>query len=241
MASKSKGNNEGSIRERTKGHWEGRVTIGKKPDGKPNRVSFYGTSRQEVSNKITDALSNLQKGTFIEPNRVTLSQWLDKWMEVYQKGTISANFYMRRKDLIRLHITPKIGNILLLKLKPADIKALYNQLAKDGRKPRKKKNGQIIPFKEGTDPGLATGTIKHIHNILNPAMRQAAKEGLVAKNVVADVSPPKLVKTREAKPLNKTEAGLYLAALKDNRLYAGFVVELYYRVKTRGTARATVA
>ena len=57
-------------------------------------------------------------------------------------------------------------------------------------------------------------------------MRQAVREGLVPKNVVADVTPPKLVKTREANPLDKTEAGLYLAALKDNRLYAGFVVEL---------------
>jgi integrase len=226
MAKKSRGNNEGSIRERKKGQWEGRVTIGRKPDGRPNRISFYGTSRQEVSNKITDALSKLQNGTFVEPNKVTISQWLDKWMEVYQKGTISPNFYARRKDLIRLHITPKIGKILLLKLKPADIKGFYNQLAKDGRKPRKKKNGDTISFKEGTSLGLATGTIRHIHNILNPAMRQAVREGLVPKNVVADVTPPKLVKTREANPLDKTEAGLYLAALKDNRLYAGFVVEL---------------
>lgn len=227
MAKKQKrGNNEGSIRERKKGQWEGRVTIGRKPDGTPKRVSFYGTSRKEVADKITDALSKLQNGTFVEPNKVTLGQWLDKWMEVYQQGTISPNFYARRQDLIRIHIKPALGNTQLLKLKPADIKKFYNDLEKNGRKPAKKKNGKIVPIPKGATPGLATGTIRHIHNILNPAMKQAVREGLVPKNVVADVSPPKIVKTREARPLNKEEASKYLAALKDNRLYTGFVVEL---------------
>lgn len=223
---KKRGNNEGSIRERKKGQWEGRVTIGRKPDGSLNRVSFYGKSRQEVADKIADALSTLKNGTFVEPNRVTLAQWLNKWMEVYQKGTISPNFYARRQDLIRIHIKPAIGNMPLLKLKPADVKKLYNDLEKNGRKPGRKKNGDIIPLKEGTPPGLATGTIKHIHNILNPAMKQAVKEGLVPKNVVADVTPPKVVRTREAKALTKQEAGIYLDAIKGHRLYAAFIVEL---------------
>lgn len=227
VAKKQKrGNNEGSIRERKKGYWEGRVTIGIKADGSPNRVSFYGSSRAEVAAKITDALSKLQSGTFIEPNKVTVTQWLNTWMKVYQEGTISPNFYARRRDLIRLHIEPAIGNIQLLKLKPSDVKKFYNDLEKSGRKPAKSRSGKIIPMKEGTPPGLATGTIRHIHNILNPAMKQAVKEGLVPKNVVADVSPPKIVRTREPKPLNKDQAGKYLDIVKDNRLYAAFLLDL---------------
>lgn len=223
---KKRGNNEGSIRERKKGQWEGRVTIGRKPDGSPNRVSFYGLSRAEVAAKITDALSKLQSGTFVEPNKVTVSQWLEKWMKLYQEGTISPNFYARRKDLIRIHITPAIGNIQLLKLKPSDIKKFYNDLEKSGRKPAKKKNGKIIPLKKDTSPGLATGTIRHVHNILNPAMKQAVKEGLVPKNVVADAPPPKIVRTREAKPLSKDQVSKYLGILKENRLYAAFLLDL---------------
>lgn len=223
---KKRGNNEGTIRERKKGQWEGRVTIGRKPDGKPNRVSFYGKSRQEVAEKINNALTKLQNGTFVEPNRVTLKQWLDKWMKVYQENTISPNFYARRQDLIRIHINPAIGDKALLKLKPADIKEFYNDLEKNGRKPTKKKNGKTIPLSKDASPGLSTGTIRHIHNILNPAMRQAVKERLVPKNVVADVSPPKIVRTREARSLTKEEAKRYLAVLEEDRLYAAFVVEL---------------
>jgi len=36
-------------------------------------------------------------------------------------------------------------------------------------------------------------------------MKQAVKEGLVVKNVIADTMPPKVVKTRKAKPLNKKD------------------------------------
>lgn len=226
MAKKTRGNNEGSIRKRKDGNWESRATIGKKSDGTPNRVSFYGKSRQEVADKLTDALSKLQSGSFIEPNKETLGKWLDKWMAVYQEGSISPNFYARRQDLIRIHIKPAIGNIQLLKLKPADIKKFYNDLEKNGRKPAKMKNGKVIPLKEDANPGLATGTIRHIHNILNPAMKQAVKEGLIPKNVVADVSPPKIIKTREAKSLTKEEAKRYLDTLKKDRMYAAFVVEL---------------
>jgi integrase len=71
-----------------------------------------------------------------------------------------------------------------------------------------------------------TGTIKHIHNILNPAMRQAVKEGLVAKNIMLDVSPPRVVKTRETRSLNKEEVSKYLDVLKGHRLYAAFLLEL---------------
>lgn len=44
---KKRGQNEGSIRKRTDGTWEARVTIGISPDGKQQRKSLYGKTRQE--------------------------------------------------------------------------------------------------------------------------------------------------------------------------------------------------
>ena len=224
---KRRGNNEGTISKRKDGRWEARYPTGINPaTGKMKRATVYGKTRKEVSEKLSKLITKIQAGTFTEPNRVTVGQWLLKWMEVYQKDHLSPNFYARRMDLLRIHIIPGIGGINLMKLKPVDIKSFYNDLARSGRKPRVMKNGNIIPLKEDTPKGLSPATIKHIHNILNPAIKQAVKEGLVPRNVVADVSPPKLVKTRTAKPLTMEQAKLYLAVLKDDRLFAGFVVEL---------------
>lgn len=212
MAKKKRGNGEGSIRQRKNGEWEGRITIGIDPTtGKPKRASFYGKTRQEVAGKMAAALNQVHAGNFIERNRATLGQWLERWMEVYQTE-VSPNFRERRKDLIRLNIKPALGNIELQKLKPADIKAFYNQLARSGRR-------------DGSG-GLSTGTIRHIHNILNPALKQAAREGLISKNPCADVSPPRIERTRQAKPLTKDQARRYLEALREDRLYAAFLLDL---------------
>ncbi|HPF44452.1 MAG TPA: tyrosine-type recombinase/integrase [Syntrophomonadaceae bacterium] len=219
-------NGEGTIKLRKDGRYEAQITVGRDSDGKLKRKSIFGKSMADVVEKKNAMLNQVQNGSYTETNRMTLQQWLEQWLTVYQEGNISNNFYYRRRDLVRLHINPAIGSIPLQKLKPINIQSFYKQLAKNGRKPRKKKNGETIPFKEGTDPGLATGTIRHIHNILNPALKQAVREGLISKNPAADVTPPRIVKTREAKPLNKDQAGRYLEILKDNRLYAAFVVEL---------------
>ena len=42
-------------------HGKLRVTIGISADGKQQRKSLYGKTRQEVHNKMTDLLNNLQK------------------------------------------------------------------------------------------------------------------------------------------------------------------------------------
>ena len=48
-----RGNNEGTIFQRTDGRWCGMVTVGYKTNGKPVRKSIYGKSRQEVAKKVT--------------------------------------------------------------------------------------------------------------------------------------------------------------------------------------------
>ena len=47
-----RGNLEGSIYQRNDGKWCGQVLIGYKSNGKPNRKTFYGRTREEVAKKI---------------------------------------------------------------------------------------------------------------------------------------------------------------------------------------------
>lgn len=133
-AKKRRGNGEGSIYQRkVDGLWVGEIIIGyNSSNGKPKRKCFYSKSRKEVAEKVNKALSELQKGIFIEPNKITVGQWLDKWMDVYQTK-ISSNFYARRKSLIELHIKLALKDIHLMKLKPSDVQELYNRLEKEGR------------------------------------------------------------------------------------------------------------
>jgi len=74
--------------------------------------------------------------------------------------------------------------------------------------------------------GLSPQTVKHIHNILKPALRQAVEEGLIVKNPINKVKAPKVEKNRKVRTLVEEEVGRYLSVLVHHRLYAAFVLEL---------------
>jgi len=215
---KKRGNRECSVTKLKDGRWEGKYTIGRDPyTGKVKRATVYGKTRQEASEKLNLLISQVQMGVFVEPNKVTVGQWLSKWMDIYQQPKISENFFRRKKDLIRIHIAPILGSVLLSKLRPSDIQSLYKKKLKDG--------------KVDGSGGLAPQTVRHIHNILHASLKQAVKEGLVSRNVAADTTPPPVVKTRVVKVLNKQEISQLLEVIKPHRLYAAFITELCTAVR----------
>jgi integrase len=105
---KKRGNGEGSIYQRKDDRWVGQVLIGHDAEGKPQRKTIYGKTRKDVAAQVTKTLSDVQNGTIIKANRVTVEQWLDRWINYYQER-VSPNFIFRRKELIRLHINPALG------------------------------------------------------------------------------------------------------------------------------------
>ena len=83
MAKGKNGNNEGSIRKRKNGQWEGRYTIGYDSRGKQKQVSVYGKTRAEVAKKINEKVSAIQNGTYIVPRDITLSGWFSAFVKAH--------------------------------------------------------------------------------------------------------------------------------------------------------------
>ena len=82
---KKRGNNEGSIVRRKDGLWMAQISIGRNPQtGKFKRSTFYGKTRKEVADKLAKALRDQQQGIFVEPHKLTLGEWLDKWLWEYK-------------------------------------------------------------------------------------------------------------------------------------------------------------
>jgi integrase len=72
---KRRGRNEGSIGQRPDGRWAAVITRGRDPDtGKLRRRWMYGKTRQEVASKLAHAQSDMARGTFVEPHKVTVAQ-----------------------------------------------------------------------------------------------------------------------------------------------------------------------
>ena len=217
---KRRANNEGSIYQRKS---DGRWVVHFPMKGRSKPIVVYCRTEQEAVGKLHELIVAYKTGTYVDPNDITVSEWLKKWMPIYVQDEISVNFYARKLDLIRLHIDPGIGHVQLQKLLSSDIKLFYKKLLKTGKKVKIKDedgNQKVVLS------GLAPQTVKHIHNILKPALRQAVEEGIISKNPIDKVKPPKVEKTRKARTLMEEELGRYLTELSHRRLYAAFVLEL---------------
>lgn len=208
---KKRGHGEGSIRKRKDGKWEARATVGHTPEGKPRRVSKYFKTRKAAQDWLAQVAHEMHTGMFTEPAKITLGEWLGRWLETYQKNRVAVTTYELYEMLIRLHIGPAVGNIELSKLRPVDLQRLYIEKLQHGRV-----DGQ---------GGLSEQTVRHIHNILHNSLNQAVKEGLLYRNPADATTPPKVPK-REISPISKDQAQRFLESIKSDRLYAAFSLVL---------------
>ena len=168
-----RGQNEGSIRKRKDGTWEARVTIGISADGKQQRKSLYGKTRQEVSAKMTDLLNNLQKGIITNPTEMTLAEWLDFYMLEYKKQYVKPTTYNNYTVKVKNHIKPAIGHYKLKALRQDIIQKFVNSLS---------------------GKGLAPSTVIDIFKVLSNALETAVDDGLIVRNVANRVKLPKTTK-----------------------------------------------
>jgi integrase len=91
---KRRGNHEGSITKRADGRWMASVTIGRDPaTGKLKRGYFYGKTRQDAADQLAKALSDLGRGMFVAPHKLTVGQWLDTWLCDYTQSKVRLLTY----------------------------------------------------------------------------------------------------------------------------------------------------
>jgi len=175
-------------------------------DIKGERKRIYKTikgTKKEAQKVMNEMLNDLNKGTFIEPKKVNLAEYLDEWMKTYVEPSLAKTTIESYKANIYGHIIPNIGDIEIQKLNPIDIQKFYNKLMTE-KNPRTKKP-------------LSTRTIEHIHANLNAALKQAVKLNLISKNPVEAVNKPK-VKDYKAEVYTEDEVKKLLKYVKSTRL-----------------------
>ena len=148
----------GTIRQRPDGRWEARYTLGIDPGtGKQIQKSVYGKTQKEVRQKLTAITAEIDNGTYQEPCKMTVNEWLDIWLKDYQIGVKDSTAYLYERQA-KLYLRPALGNIPLETLKAHTVQRLYNSLSQEH-------DGQ---------PALSAKTIKNIHGVMTrrpPSMR----------------------------------------------------------------------
>ena len=200
--SKRRGNGEGSIYRRHTGRWEAAITVGYDSKGKRSRRTVYGWTKKEVQDKLTGLQSRKLDGTLGEPSKITMTKFLDHWLEDTARPTIRATTHANYKGVIDNHIAPRIGGIGLTKLVPVHVQSMYTEMERNK---------------------ASAYTRRLAHAVLRRALKQAVKWGIVVRNVCDAVEPPRIARA-DIHPLTGEQVATLLAIAKGDRLEALYVL-----------------
>ena len=109
-----RGNNEGCIYQRKDGKWCAQVMVGYREDGKPDRKTYYGSSRADVARKMSEGVNNVYvKGyTSADIKNETVQTLMQDWLFTYKRATITSRTFESCTRRARLHVYPVFGAML---------------------------------------------------------------------------------------------------------------------------------
>ena len=191
-------------RQRKDGRWEVRFISGyDMGNGKPIIKSLYGKTAAEVAEKLRAATAAVDAGTYIEPQRMPLKEWLDIWLKDYC-GAIKPGTLKAYSDCVRIHIVPALGASPLCELQPHHVQRFINSL----------RNKQ-----------LSEKHMRNIHGVLSKALSEAVRIKYLASNPAAGCILPKAAQV-EIHPFEAEEISAFMEGIKGNPSEALFFVAL---------------
>ena len=199
-----RGNGEGSISKRSGGGWMAQYYVLSGTGGRERRT-LYAKTRTEAARKLARAIGERDTGFVVDAGRLTVGDYLERWLEDSVKGTVRTSTYEAYRYMVEPHLVPFLGALKLRDINPVHVRALY---------------------REKLEAGLSAATVRKMHAVLSKAMKQAVMDGLVHRNVCDSVRPPRLAR-KEIRPLDPEQAGALLRAAASDRLEALYVLAVH--------------
>lgn len=201
----------GHIRQRGS-KWYVVVELPPTPDGKRRqRWVPAGTTKRDAERELTRILRELDQGIDIDPGKLTVGEYLDRWLADYAKSHTSAQTYERYKEIVEIHLKSAMGGVLLSKLTPLHIQRHYTKAMDEPRK--------------GRSRPLSARTVLQHHRVIREALKFAVRWRLLAVNPADAVEPPS-VRRKEMGTLTPEQAGRLMETAKKHRLYVPICLSL---------------
>ncbi len=191
------------ITKRKDGLFQGMYTA-QTPAG-PKRKYVYGRKYGEVRKKLAEAMGDVARGIVFDDKNLTVGQYLDRFLEDVQRGSVRESTYSRDKYLLANHVKPALGRVKLRNLSAMHLQRLY---------------------RDKLDAGLSPATVQKMHHIIHKALSQAVRWDLIARNP-SDAAKAPTPSTEEMRPLSAAEARRLLDAAKGDRLEALYVLAVH--------------
>lgn len=186
--------------------WHGRVTVGVRDDGKPDRRHVRGQTQAVVLRKVRELEQQREQGTTSRSGRqpYTVAQWLKHWVEEIAAPSVRENTADGYRVAVYTHLLPALGAHRLDRLEPEHLERFY-----------------ALKLKSGSSPA----TVHQSHRTIRTALGEAIRRGHVARNAAALAKPPRL-SASEIEPFTIQEVRQLLCAARTRRNSARWAVAL---------------
>jgi integrase len=125
--------------------------------------------RKDAENALNEILAKQASALDPWPKDMTVSEYLDQWMERHA-NRIRPRTAHRYREHLDLHLLPQLGEIKLAKLRPIDIQRVLDDMPKKG---------------------ASAGTVIQARAVLGRAMAEAVRGELLPRNPVAATQVPR--------------------------------------------------
>lgn len=175
------------------GTWSWRLDAGDDPvTGKRRRPTGSGyKTREEAEAALSEERERVNRGTWTDDKRVTVGQWLDRWI-ARREGALKPSTITAYRSHVEGHLKPGLGARRLRDLRPEHIYAALEKV-KDGH---------------------SAATVQRVRATLRAALSAAVRERLLSWNPASGLQLAQAQK-HEANPWEPRETGAFLDMLTE--------------------------
>lgn len=174
-----------SITKGEDGQYHAWVTVGTKPNGRPDQRHVKRATVAEVEERVDELLDQKKAGAVVKPGRaVTVQQWLTTYLDTVAPRRCDPTTIYDYRSKLTNWVYPVVGKVPIDRLTPDQLDAVYLRMARAGK--------------------ADSSTLK-VHRILTRALEIAYRRGIVPRNVAKLIDAP-TAKRVEIRPLTEAEA-----------------------------------
>lgn len=179
--------------------WQVKIFLGRDATGKRKYFSktIKGT-KKDAQKFLTAKLREKDLGVFIEPASISLTEYLDKWLQEVARPRVRENTFNSYLLIVEKYIKRNLGSVRLSDIQAFQVQKFYNQLQSQG---------------------LSSRTVRYTHSVLSSALKQAVRWRILVQNPCDLCDLPKLVK-KEKKVLNSEQSKIFWEEAKSSKWFA---------------------
>lgn len=190
--------------------WQFVVDLGLDGNGRRRQHRRRGfATKKDAERAMVEAQALALTGELASPGRLTLEDFVARWLDAVQVSLAPAAFTNYRQAM-RYYVLPRLGRVQLSALNPLTISAMYAELLRAGGR-----NGKA----------LSPSSVRIVHAVLRKCLNDAVRWGLLGVNPALRATVPRRQRP-QLRLWSPEEASAFVAGIRGDRLEACWLLAL---------------